>query len=75
MGKTSADIDDHLIEQARNLLCATSIEETIEHALLELVRREEIRAHAERSIRNRALSQPGKPMSRLAAACRSMGLS
>ena len=47
MGKTSVDIDDHLIEQARNLLGATSIKETIERALLKVVRREEIRSLAQ----------------------------
>ena len=47
MRKTSVDVDDHLIEQARNLLGATSIEETIERALLKVVRREEIRSLAQ----------------------------
>ena len=46
MGRTGVVIDDHLIEQARSLPDATSIEETIERALLEVVRREEIRALA-----------------------------
>ena len=46
MGRTSVDIDDHLIEQARNLLGATSNKKTIERALLEVVRREEIRTLA-----------------------------
>ena len=46
MGKTSADIGDRLIEQARDLLDATSIKERMEPALLEAVRREEIRALA-----------------------------
>lgn len=47
MGKTSVEIDDRLIEQARNLLGATSIEETFERALLKVVRREEIRSLAQ----------------------------
>ena len=46
MGRTSVDIDDHLIEQARKLIGATSNKKTIERALLEVVRREEIRALA-----------------------------
>ena len=46
MGRTCVDIDDDLIVQARNLLGATSIKETMERALLEVVRREEIRALA-----------------------------
>ena len=47
MGKTTVDIDDHLIEQTRNLLGTNSIEETIERALLKVVRREEIRSLAQ----------------------------
>lgn len=47
MRKTSVDVDDHLIEQARNLLGTTSFEETIERALLKVVRREEIRSLAQ----------------------------
>ena len=47
MGKTSVEIDDRLIEQARNLLGATSIEETFERTLLKVVRREEVRSLAQ----------------------------
>ena len=51
MSKTSVDIDDRLIEQARNLLGTNSINETIDRALREVVRnearREEIRALAQ----------------------------
>lgn len=51
MRKLSADTDDHLIEQARNLLGTISIKETIDPALLEVsrreARREEIRALAQ----------------------------
>lgn len=50
MRKTSVDIDDDLIEQVRRLLGTTSIKETIDRALREVVRgaarREEIRALA-----------------------------
>ena len=48
MRKTSVDIDDDLINQARGLLGTTSIKETIDRALHEVVRaaarRQEIRA-------------------------------
>ena len=51
MRKTSVQIDDHLVEQAQNLLGTNSINETIDRALLEVVRsearREEIRALAQ----------------------------
>ena len=51
MCKTGIDIDDRLIEQARNLLGTKSINETVDRALLEVVRnkarREEIRALVE----------------------------
>ena len=50
MRKTSVDIDDDLIEQARGLLGTSSIKETIDRALHEVVRaaarRQEIRALA-----------------------------
>ena len=38
MSKTSVDIDDDLPEQARDLLGASSIKETIHRALREIVR-------------------------------------
>ncbi len=48
MRKTSVDIDDHLIDQVRHLLGTSSIKETIDGALREVVRgearRQEIRA-------------------------------
>lgn len=48
MRKTSVDIDDRLVEQARNVLGTASIKDTINSALREVVRsearREEIRA-------------------------------
>lgn len=51
MRKTSVDIDEHLIEQAKVLLGTVSIKETIDSALREIVRRDvrrqEIRALAE----------------------------
>ena len=51
MCKTSIDIDDRLIEQGRNLLGTKSINETVDRAVLEVVRsearREEIRALAQ----------------------------
>lgn len=51
MRKTSVDIDEHLIEQAKVLLGTVSIKETIASALREIVRmdarRQEIRALAE----------------------------
>ena len=51
MRKTSVDIDDHLIEQVRSVLGTSSIKETIDSALREVLRvdarREEIRALAE----------------------------
>ena len=51
MRKTSVDIDERLIEQAKSLLGAASIKETIDSALREVVRRDarrqEIRALAE----------------------------
>ena len=51
MRKTSVDIDEHLIEQAKALLGTVSIKETIDSALREIVRmdvrRQEIRALAE----------------------------
>ncbi len=51
MRKTSVDIDDRLIEQAKSLLGTASIKETIDGALREVVRRDvrrqEIRALAE----------------------------
>ena len=51
MRKTSVDIDEHLIEQAKVLLGTVSIKETIDSALREIVRmdvrRQEIRALAE----------------------------
>ncbi len=50
MRKTSVAVDDRLIEQARSLLGATSIKETIDRALREVLRnearRQEIRALA-----------------------------
>jgi Arc/MetJ family transcription regulator len=51
MRKTSVDIDDHLIEQVRRVLGTSSIKETIDSALREVLRvdarRQEIRALAE----------------------------
>ena len=51
MRKTSVDIDERLIEQAKFLLGTASIKETIDSALREVVRRDarrqEIRALAE----------------------------
>ena len=47
MRKTSVEIDDQLIEQARILLGTSSIEETVNGALREVIRREEVRALAE----------------------------
>lgn len=51
MRKTSVDIDEHLIEQAKVLLGTVSIKETIDSALREIVRmdvrRQEIVALAE----------------------------
>ena len=51
MRKTSVDIDDHLIEQVRSVLGTSSIKETIDFALREVLRadarRREIRALAE----------------------------
>lgn len=51
MRKTSVDIDDHLIEQVRSVLGTSSIKETIDSALREVLRvdarRQEIRALAE----------------------------
>ncbi len=51
MRKTSVDIDDHLIDQVRGLLGTSSIKETIDRALREVVRsearRQEIRALAD----------------------------
>ena len=51
MRKTSVDIDERLIEQAKNLLGTSSIKETIDRALREVVRtearRQEIRALVE----------------------------
>ena len=51
MRKTSVDIDERLIEQAKNLLGTSSIKETIDGALREVVRtearRQEIRALAD----------------------------
>ena len=50
MRKTSVDIDEHLVEQAKVLLGTVSIKETIDSALREIVRmdirRQEIRALA-----------------------------
>ena len=40
MSKTSVDIDDDLLEQARGLLGTSSIKETIHSALREIVRAE-----------------------------------
>ena len=51
MRKTSVDIDDYLIEQVRSVLGTSSIKETIDSALREVLRvdarRQEIRALAE----------------------------
>ena len=51
MRKTSVDIDDDLIEQVRNVLGTSSIKETIDSALREVLRvdarRQEVRALAE----------------------------
>ena len=51
MGKTSVDIDERLIEQAKVLLGTVSIKETIDSALWEVIRmnarRQEIRALVE----------------------------
>lgn len=51
MRKTSVEIDDKLIEQARILLGTSSIKETINGALREVIRREarreEVRALAQ----------------------------
>ena len=50
MRKTSVDIDDHLLDQARGLLGTSSIKETVDRALREVVRgaarRQEISALA-----------------------------
>lgn len=50
MRKTSVDIDDHLIDQVRSVLGTSSIKETIDSALREVLRidarRQEIRALA-----------------------------
>lgn len=50
MRKTSVDVDDLLLEQVRNVLGTSSIEETIDRALREVMRaearRREIRALA-----------------------------
>ncbi len=50
MRKTSVDIDDYLIEQVRGVLGTSSIKETIDSALREVLRvdarRQEIRALA-----------------------------
>lgn len=40
MRKTSVEIDEHLIEQAKVLLGTVSIKETIDSALREIVRRD-----------------------------------
>lgn len=40
MSKTSVDIDDDLLEQARDLLGTSSIKETVHCALREIVRAE-----------------------------------
>ena len=51
MRKTTVDIDENLIEQARRVLRTSSVEETIEAALREVLRgdarQQEIRALAE----------------------------
>ena len=51
MGTTTVDIDENLIEQARRVLGTSSVGETIETALREVLRRDarqqEIRALAE----------------------------
>ena len=51
MRKTSVDIDDHLIDQVRSVLGTSSIKETIDTALREVLRidarRQEVRALAE----------------------------
>ena len=51
MTKTSVEIDENLLEQARRLLGTSSIEETIDAALREVLRsdarRQEIKALAE----------------------------
>ena len=51
MTKTSVEIDENLVEQARRVLGTSSIEETIDAALREVLRsdarRQEIRALAE----------------------------
>ena len=51
MRKTTVDIDENLIEQARRVLGTSSIEETIDAALREVLRgdarRQEIKALAE----------------------------
>ncbi len=51
MRKTSVDIDDHLIEQVQSVLGTSSIKETIDSALREVLRadarRREIRALVE----------------------------
>lgn len=50
MRKTSVEIDDHLIAQARRVLGTSSIKETIDSALREIVRaaarRQEVQALA-----------------------------
>ena len=50
MRKTSVDIDDHLISQVRNVLGTSSIKETIDSALREVLRvdarRQEVHALA-----------------------------
>ncbi|WP_419943428.1 type II toxin-antitoxin system VapB family antitoxin [Candidatus Palauibacter sp.] len=47
MRKTSVEIDDTLIEQVRTLLGTSSIDETIDSALREVLRREARRQEVE----------------------------
>ena len=47
MRKTSVDVDDHLLDQVRNVLGTSSIKETIDGALREVMRAEARRREIE----------------------------
>lgn len=48
MGKRLVDVDDHLLEQARKILGAATMKDTVNRSLAEVVRADKRRRHARR---------------------------
>ncbi len=50
MGKRLVDIDDRLLEQARKILGAATMKDTVNRSLAEVVRADQRRRHARRLV-------------------------